>query len=237
MFKKYKFPIIIGITISVLIFLIILLCLSMTKEQEKLNLSHLIETPYEVLTIRKNSSPDPYEIIMTGDLDYTDQVLLSTKIQKEVSNYENLKNRKINLHVYTNSTKSKDIQNTVNIDNPSYRYTIEIDGSNILKYEAINISTVKADVLASTDWQIENSYFNENKELVFSVNLMPDLETETLFSTLKGINEDMIRYNFKNKKEAKTKLSVQLSDSESLYYSSDNENYVIQKLVLIGKGE
>lgn len=234
MLKKFKFPFFIGSISLVILILVVLIVRTMTKEEESLNLSNLIEAPYEVLTIRKNSAQEPYEVILTGDLDYTDQILLATKIQKEVSSVEKLKNRLIHLHFYDDHINLKEV---MNYQHPSYRYTIELDGSNILKYEPLELKNVVADVTASENWIISESHFNEQKELIFTVNLAPDLEMDAVFSTIKGITEEMIRYNFKNSKNAVVKQEAILNETDSLYYVSTDQDYLIQKSVLIGKGE
>lgn len=237
MLQKFKFPFFIGSISLVIIVLLMLIIQTITKEEESFNLSNLIETPYEVLKIRKNSDPQPYEVILTGDLDYTDQILLATKIQKEISNVEKFKNRLINLHFYEPDINLKEVKDAMNYHHPGYRYTIELDGSNIIKYEPLELKNVVADVTASENWLISDSYFNEQQELIFTVNLAPDLEMDAIFSTLKGITEEMIRYNFKNSKNTIVKQEAILNENESLYYVSNDEDYLIQKTVLIGKGE
>ena len=67
--------------------------------------------------------------------------------------------------------------------------------------------------------------------------MQPDLQPETLFSTLKGINDEMIRYNFENKKKAVTKQMTTLSESQSVYCLSDYNELLIYKTILVGKGE
>lgn len=224
----------------------ILFCLVITSvtvikyqsSQEKLlTLSNLIETPYEILEIRDLSNSDIYEIYLSGDFDYKDQVLLATKMQKVIQNHEQTKHFTLNLNVYEASITKKQFNNGVNLMDKDYEYTLQVENSDVVHYEPIQFNQVKGDVTASDNWIISNSHFNDKKELIYEVTVQPDLQPETLFSTLKGINDEMIRYNFENKKKAVTKQMTTLSESQSVYYLSDYNELLIYKTILVGKGE
>ena len=208
-----------------------------TNQEKFLTLSNLIETPYEVLKIKDLSNSDVYEVYLSGEFDFTDQVLLATKMQKAIQNHEQINHLTLNLHMYAASVTKKQLNNTVDLTDKDYEYTIQVENSNVIHYEPIHFKGVKGDVTASNDWFISNSYFNEEEELIFEVSVQPDLEPETLFSTLKGISDEMIRYNFENKKKAVTKQVTSLNENTSVYFLSDFDNLLIQKTILVGKGE
>lgn len=237
MFKKYKIPVFIGSLILIIIILVMLIIQHLTKKEEILNLSNLIETPYEILAINRNTKSEPYEVILTGDLEYTDQILLATKMQKQITEVEKLKNHPIHLHLYDKETTLKDIADKELLAHPQYQYTLNIEGSNIIKYTALKFENITPNLMASKDWRIIDSHFNDESELIYKVSMTPDIEMDTLFATLKGIQEEMIHYNFKSNEKAIVKQKVELSETESYYHISTLDDYLIQKLVLIGKGE
>lgn len=209
---------------------------SVNQVKEEINLSNLIELPYEILLLKQSDQEESYDVYLVGELDYTNEILLSTKIQKEISNYYGDKNASINLHVYQDVIELSELENGVNITDSAYSYTIQTNGSNVFKYEPIKFQGIEGDVTSSSDWRIENSTLNKDKELIFTTHLKENLSNEAIFSTAKGISDEMRRHNFKDSKRAIIKQKIVIPDSEILYHDSNYPNYLIQESILVGNG-
>ena len=209
---------------------------SVSQVREEINLNNLIELPYEILLLKQSDQEESYDVYLVGELDYTNEILLSTKIQKEISNYYGDKNALINLHIYQDVIELSDLEEGVDITNSTYSYTIQTNGSNVFKYEPIKFQGIEGDVTASSDWRLENSTLNKDKELTFTTHLKENLSNEDILSTVKGISEEMSRHNFKKAKRAVIKQKIVIPDSEILYHDSTYSNYLIQESILVGNG-
>ena len=83
-----KKPIIIlGSLLSLLVIVTVFYILSLSKNKD-LQLEQLIETPYEILDIRRNKKEKTYAIDIQGKLSYADNILLSNKLLKELEQHD-----------------------------------------------------------------------------------------------------------------------------------------------------
>ena len=209
---------------------------SVNQVKEDINLNNLIELPYEILLLKQADKEKWYDVYLVGELDYTNEVLLSTKIQNEISNYYGVKNASVNLHVYQDVIEASELENGVDITDSTYSYTVQTIGSNVIKYEPIHFQGIKGDVTASSDWRLENSTLNEDHELIFTTHLQENLSNEDIFSTVKGISDEMSRHNFKGSQQAIIKQKIIIPAAEVLYHDSNYPNHLIKESILVGNG-
>ena len=200
------------------------------QRQIELDLTHLIDLPYEVLGIQEVEQKECYDVYLSGDLDYTNEILLSTKIQKEVISHYRAKNAIINLHLYDKSTV--EVDEGVNLNEAAYQYTLQTTGSNVIKYLPLAFKGIEGNVTTSSDWSIQDSTYNKDKELTFTTHLKKNLSNEAIFSTIKGISDEMSRHNG----HVAVKQSIPISEEQIFYHDSHYPDYLIEEIVLVGRG-
>lgn len=224
-----KKPIIIlSSLLTMLIVVTIIYGVSSIKNKE-LQLEQLIDTPYEVLDVRRHKKEKTYEVDIQAELTYADNILLANKLLKELEQYDQINAVKLNMNVY----QQKPTKDSVDFTDQAYRYTIETNGSYIYQYEPLHTTELSKDLLFSTEWEIEDSQLSKN-ELTFSAILPKTLSSEEVTSLLNELADEMIRYNFKNTEKVSVTIQSEISDTETYYYLSEQPNYLIYKTRLIG---
>ena len=151
----FKKPIIIlGSLLSLLVIVTVFYILSLSKNKD-LQLEQLIETPYEILDIRRNKKEKTYAIDIQGKLSYADNILLSNKLLKELEQHDQVDTISLNMNVFkskpTISTKEE-----IDFTDTSYLYTIETNGTYIYQYEPLYTPDLSEDLLFSTEWKLKN---------------------------------------------------------------------------------
>ena len=227
-----KKPIIIlGSLLSLLVIVTVFYILSLSKNKD-LQLEQLIETPYEILDIRRNKKEKTYAIDIQGKLSYADNILLSNKLLKELEQHDQVDTISLNMNVFkskpTISTKEE-----IDFTDTSYLYTIETNGTYIYQYEPLYTSELSEDLLFSTEWEIEESKLTKN-ELTFTTKLSESLSIEEMTSLFHELSVEMIRYNFKENQSASAIIKSEMNETDTYYYLSSYPNYLIYKTRLIG---
>ncbi len=227
-----KKPIIIlGSLLSVLVIVTIIYGLSSAKENQ-LKLEQLINTPYEVLDIRRNKKEQTYAVDIQANLTYADNILLANKLLKELEQYHQTSIVALNMNVYNKKT-STSTKDSIDFTDSSYCYTIETNGTYVHQYEPMYTEELIEGLLFSTEWTIENSQINKN-ELTFTANLPTSITSGEVVSILNELANEMIRYNFKDNKKASAIIKSDINETETYYYFSQYPNYLIYKTKLIG---
>ena len=227
-----KKPIIIlGSLLSLLVIVTVFYILSLSKNKD-LQLEQLIETPYEILDIRRNKKEKTYAIDIQGKLSYADNILLSNKLLKELEQHDQVDTISLNMNVFkskpTISTKEE-----IDFTDTSYLYTIETNGTYIYQYEPLYTSDLSEDLLFSTEWEIEESKLTKDA-LKFTTKISDTLSVEEMTSLFHELSEEMIRYNFKEDQTASAIIKSEMNETDTYYYLSSYPNYLIYKTRLIG---
>ena len=227
-----KKPIIIlGSLLSLLVIVTVFYILSLSKNKD-LQLEQLIETPYEILDIRRNKKEKTYAIDIQGKLSYADNILLSNKLLKELEQHDQVDTISLNMNVFkskpTISTKEE-----IDFTDTSYLYTIETNGTYIYQYEPLYTSELSEDLLFSTEWEIEESKLTKDA-LKFTTKISDTLSVEEMTSLFHELSEEMIRYNFKEDQTASAIIKSEMNETDTYYYLSSYPNYLIYKTRLIG---
>ena len=227
-----KKPIIIlGSLLSLLVIVTVFYILSLSKNKD-LQLEQLIETPYEILDIRRNKKEKTYAIDIQGKLSYADNILLSNKLLKELEQHDQVDTISLNMNVFkskpTISTKEE-----IDFTDTSYLYTIETNGTYIYQYEPLYTPDLSEDLLFSTEWEIEESKLTKDA-LKFTTNISDTLSVEEMTSLFHELSEEMIRYNFKEDQTASAIIKSEMNETDTYYYLSSYPNYLIYKTRLIG---
>lgn len=196
--------------------------------QTDLVLTELIDLPYEILNVLEVEPKERYDVYLIGNLDHTHEVLLSTKIQKEISTYYRVKNAMINLHIYGQLPTST---HQVNFNDGDFLYTLQTTGSTIMKYEPFAFEGIKSNVMSSSQWEIKDSRYNKDQVLTFTTYLQETLSNEDIFSIVKGISEEMSRHNG----NYRVQQQIPISEETLFYHDSDYPNHLIQQHVLVGR--
>ena len=175
-----KKPIIIlGSLLSLLVIVTVFYILSLSKNKD-LQLEQLIETPYEILDIRRNKKEKTYAIDIQGKLSYADNILLSNKLLKELEQHDQVDTISLNMNVFkskpTISTKEE-----IDFTDTSYLYTIETNGTYIYQYEPLYTPDLSEDLLFSTEWEIEESKLTKDA-LKFTTKISDTLSVEEMTS-------------------------------------------------------
>ena len=227
-----KKPIIIlGSLLSLLVIVPVFYILSLSKNKD-LQLEQLIETPYEILDIRRNKKEKTYAIDIQGKLSYADNILLSNKLLKELEQHDQVDTISLNMNVFkskpTISTKEE-----IDFTDTSYLYTIETNGTYIYQYEPLYTPDLSEDLLFSTEWEIEESKLTKDA-LKFTTKISDTLSVEEMTSLFHELSEEMIRYNFKEDQTASAIIKSEMNETDTYYYLSSYPNYLIYKTRLIG---
>ncbi|WP_235069354.1 hypothetical protein [Turicibacter sp. TJ11] len=227
-----KKPIIIlGSLLSLLVIVTVFYILSLSKNKD-LQLEQLIETPYEILDIRRNKKEKTYAIDIQGKLSYADNILLSNKLLKELEQHDQVDTISLNMNVFkskpTISTKEE-----IDFTDTSYLYTIETNGTYIYQYEPLYTPDLSEDLLFSTEWEIEESKLTKDA-LKFTTKISDTLSVEEMTSLFHELSEEMIRYNFKEDQTASAIIKSEMNETDTYYYLSSYPNYLIYKTRLIG---
>lgn len=227
-----KKPIIIlGSLLSLLVIVTVFYILSLSKNKD-LQLEQLIETPYEILDIRRNKKEKTYAIDIQGKLSYADNILLSNKLLKELEQHDQVDTISLNMNVFkskpTISTKEE-----IDFTDTSYLYTIETNGTYIYQYEPLYTTDLSEDLLFSTEWEIEESKLTKDA-LKFTTKISDTLSVEEMTSLFHELSEEMIRYNFKEDQTASAIIKSEMNETDTYYYLSSYPNYLIYKTRLIG---
>lgn len=227
-----KKPIIIlGSLLSLLVIVTVFYILSLSKNKD-LQLEQLIETPYEILDIRRNKKEKTYAIDIQGKLSYADNILLSNKLLKELEQHDQVDTISLNMNVFKNkpTTSTKD---EIDFTDTSYLYTIETNGTYIYQYEPLYTPDLSEDLLFSTEWEIEESKLTKDA-LKFTTKISDTLSVEEMTSLFHELSEEMIRYNFKEDQTASAIIKSEMNETDTYYYLSSYPNYLIYKTRLIG---
>ena len=224
-----KKPIIIlGSLLSLLVIVTVFYILSLSKNKD-LQLEQLIETPYEILDIRRNKKEKTYAIDIQGKLSYADNILLSNKLLKELEQHDQVDTISLNMNVFkskpTISTKEE-----IDFTDTSYLYTIETNGTYIYQYEPLYTTDLSEDLLFSTEWEIEESKLTKDA-LKFTTKISDTLSVEEMTSLFHELSEEMIRYNFKEDQTASAIIKSEMNETDTYYYLSSYPNYLIYKHV------
>ena len=224
-----KKPIIIlGSLLSLLVIVTVFYILSLSKNKD-LQLEQLIETPYEILDIRRNKKEKTYAIDIQGKLSYADNILLSNKLLKELEQHDQVDTISLNMNVFkskpTISTKEE-----IDFTDTSYLYTIETNGTYIYQYEPLYTTDLSEDLLFSTEWEIEESKLTKDA-LKFTTKISDTLSVEEMTSLFHELSEEMIRYNFKEDQTASAIIKSEMNETDTYYYLSSYPNYLIIKHV------
>ena len=227
-----KKPIIIlGSLLSLLIIVTIIYTVSSSRNKD-LQLEQLIETPYEILDIRRNKKEKTYDIEIKGQLSYANNILLANKLLKELEQHDQVNTFTLRMNVFeqkpTISTKD-----AIDFTDKSYRYTIETNGTYVYQYEPLYTTELNDDLLFSTHWEIEESKLNGN-ELQFTTKLSDTLSIEEMTSLFHELAAEMIRYNFKDDQTASAIIKYEINEIETYYYLSSYPNYLVYQTRLIG---
>ena len=142
-----KKPIIIlGSLLSLLVIVTVFYILSLSKNKDLQLEQLIIETPYEILDIRRNKKEKTYAIDIQGKLSYADNILLSNKLLKELEQHDQVDTISLNMNVFkskpTISTKEE-----IDFTDTSYLYTIETNGTYIYQYEPLYTTDLSEDLL------------------------------------------------------------------------------------------
>lgn len=201
-------------------------------KNKDLQLEQLIETPYEILDIRRNKKEKTYAIDIQGKLSYADNILLSNKLLKELEQHDQVDTISLNMNVFkskpTISTKEE-----IDFTDTSYLYTIETNGTYIYQYEPLYTPDLSEDLLFSTEWEIEESKLTKDA-LKFTTKISDTLSVEEMTSLFHELSEEMIRYNFKEDQTASAIIKSEMNETDTYYYLSSYPNYLIYKTRLIG---
>lgn len=203
---------------------------ALKKNEQAQSLTELIDTPYEVMDVRQNKDDKVYDVDITADLSYADNILLANKLLKQLATDTNIS--KLNMNVYQDkaTTKTKD---TLDFTDPSYLYTIETNGSYVYQYEPLQTKVLTDDLFLSKQWEITDVTVYDN-ELSFNTILSDELTAEEVNSILNDLAEEMIRCNFDKPDKVSTSIQSTINNSETYYYLSEQPNYLIYKTRLIG---
>lgn len=90
------------------------------------------------------------------------------------------------MHVYQDVIELPELEGGIDITDSTYS-SIQTIGCNVLKYEPIHFQGIKGAVTASSEWRLENSTLNIDKELTFTTHLKENLSNDDSFSTDKRI--------------------------------------------------
>ena len=217
--------------LSLLVIVTVFYILSLSKNKD-LQLEQLIETPYEILDIRRNKKEKTYAIDIQGKLSYADNILLSNKLLKELEQHDQVDTISLNMNVFkskpTISTKEE-----IDFTDTSYLYTIETNGTYIYQYEPLYTTDLSEDLLFSTEWEIEESKPTKDA-LKFTTKISDTLSVEEMTSLFHELSEEMIRYNFKEDQTASAIIKSEMNETDTYYYLSSYPNYLIYKTRLIG---
>lgn len=217
--------------LSLLVIVTVFYILSLSKNKD-LQLEQLIETPYEILDIRRNKKEKTYAIDIQGKLSYADNILLSNKLLKELEQHDQVDTISLNMNVFkskpTISTKEE-----IDFTDTSYLYTIETNGTYIYQYEPLYTPDLSEDLLFSTEWEIEESKLTKDA-LKFTTKISDTLSVEEMTSLFHELSEEMIRYNFKEDQTASAIIKSEMNETDTYYYLSSYPNYLIYKTRLIG---
>ena len=217
--------------LSLLVIATVFYILSLSKNKD-LQLEQLIETPYEILDIRRNKKEKTYAIDIQGKLSYADNILLSNKLLKELEQHDQVDTISLNMNVFkskpTISTKEE-----IDFTDTSYLYTIETNGTYIYQYEPLYTPDLSEDLLFSTEWEIEESKLTKDA-LKFTTKISDTLSVEEMTSLFHELSEEMIRYNFKEDQTASAIIKSEMNETDTYYYLSSYPNYLIYKTRLIG---
>ena len=217
--------------LSLLVIVTVFYILSLSKNKD-LQLEQLIETPYEILDIRRNKKEKTYAIDIQGKLSYADNILLSNKLLKELEQHDQVDTISLNMNVFkskpTISTKEE-----IDFTDTSYLYTIETNGTYIYQYEPLYTTDLSEDLLFSTEWEIEESKLTKDA-LKFTTKISDTLSVEEMTSLFHELSEEMIRYNFKEDQTASAIIKSEMNETDTYYYLSSYPNYLIYKTRLIG---
>ena len=140
-------------------------------EPKDVELNQLIESPYEILDVRRHKKEKKYEVDIKADLNYADNILLANKLLSELQKNDSKNVTQVHMNVYENKTD----QQTVDFTDPNYRYTIETNGSYTYQYEPIYTENFSENLLFTAEWKIEDSKLTK-KNLSFNT-IVPDHST------------------------------------------------------------
>ena len=198
-------------------------------EPKDVELNQLIESPYEILDVRRHKKEKKYEVDIKADINYADNILLANKLLSELQKNDSKNVTQVQMNVYENKTD----QQTVDFTDPNYRYTIETNGSYTYQYEPIYTENFSENLLFTAEWKIEDSKLTK-KNLSFNTIVPDHLSTDEINSLLNELSDEMIRYNFENREGATTTIQAKVNTSDTYYHLSENKNYLIHKTRLIG---
>lgn len=196
--------------------------------QTDLVLTELIDLPYEILNVLEVEPKERYDVYLIGNLDHTHEVLLSTKIQKEISTYYRAKNAMINLYVYGQTPAST---HQVDFNDGDFLYTLQTTGSTIMKYEPLAFEGIEGNLMSSSQWEIKDSLYSKDQVLTFTTRLQETLSNEAIFSIVKGSSEEMSRHNG----NCRVQQQIPISEETLFYHDSNYPNHLIQQHVLVGR--
>lgn len=204
----------------------------MTKSE--LYLVDLIDVPYEI-TYEKNGELNQYEVdvVMEGTDD--DVLQLSEELAQTIYTYEKNTNSTITLNVYPETSDTVG-EFSDPFDSSNQTHYVVIDEW-VTVTTVIEMGDIEGNVVVTEDWEIFNSHYDDNKNLIGSVSLIAVPDEETTFIQLKGIASEMMRFN-EVSTSAYALFDYQPSETVQYHYASSRPTSLfktIQKLIQVEK--
>lgn len=221
-----------GILLVVVLIVSFTAGLTIFKKEAKLNLNELMAESYSIIDVEEDEAVEEYSVVVQMDAEPEVVSQLAAAIEGEIARYEKKDFVPVKMYVYSEAPESLD--SLGDVKDESFKNYVEV--SETVKVTSwIHMGDLEGNAVVSEDWKIEDAKRQENG-LVGSVTLVSGLDNETVFVQLKGLADEMGRFNelsedasfvFTTTPQNSTTYDYNSSYSDKLFVTKEFVNKVI----------